>query len=117
MRWVSWSQRHSFMPRRKLSMPRNLQLLLTIVLMLGAAVFAESTKEEAMKPGSDNREPQYCAVCQERGVTAIVFCDKCPGTSCIHLSSRVENEAWCVACLHKHGREPPMWSSWFWDKA
>jgi hypothetical protein len=58
----------------------------------------------------------YCAICEERGVTAIVFCDKCPATACLHMSSRVGKEAWCIACLQKEGREPPLWDSWFWDR-
>lgn len=68
-----------------------------------------------MSHGTDGSEEliRYCDTCKRRGPVAIVFCDNCPVTACIHLASNVGSKALCVACLEKGGHPPPLLDSWF----
>ena len=56
----------------------------------------------------------YCERCEDRGVSAIVLCDACPSTCCVHLSGMVNNQLWCVRCIEGAGINPDILFRWFW---
>lgn len=56
----------------------------------------------------------YCSRCEERGVSAIVFCDSCPSTCCVHLAGKVRNKLWCVRCIEEAGMNSEILFRWFW---
>jgi hypothetical protein len=57
----------------------------------------------------------YCERCEHNGVSAIVFCDLCPATCCIHLSGKVDNKLWCIRCIENTGLDPTILFRWFWS--
>lgn len=57
---------------------------------------------------------QYCDRCEDRGCTAIVICDNCPATCCVHLSGRVDGQLWCARCIGRAGMNQDILSRWFW---
>jgi len=56
----------------------------------------------------------YCDRCEKHGCSAIVICDNCPSTCCVHLSGKVNEQLWCVQCIKGAGLNPDILSRWFW---
>jgi len=70
-----------------------------------------------MRTSTESEElTHYCERCESNGCTAIVFCDKCPSTCCIHLSGRVMGQLWCVKCVEAEGLDLEILSKWFWAR-
>lgn len=62
----------------------------------------------------EEASPIYCDRCEANGVSAIVLCDRCPATCCIHLSGKVNDQLWCIRCIKATGRDPSIVFRWFW---
>jgi len=57
---------------------------------------------------------RYCDHCESHGCTALVFCDKCPLSCCVHLSSKIDTQLWCVSCIESHGLDLEILARWPW---